>query len=211
MADKTTFIKIDRNILNWRWFRNPRILSVFIWLLLKANIKDGSFEKETIPRGSLVTSNAHIAEGCGLTISNVRTALENLESTGEIERTVKNHYQIITVKNYELYQSGISKSIGQLASNLDGNLDSNSQATLIATRNNQRNKEYKEWKEGEKRNGRSAPDAPSEPKRGTDAFRAKSHLLLKKDEGTLDDIPIEYRNGKYGSYTNFADYWESRQ
>ena len=44
MADKTTFIKLDRNIIYWRWYKNPKMLSVFIWLLVKANIKEGHFE-----------------------------------------------------------------------------------------------------------------------------------------------------------------------
>lgn len=135
MADKTTFIKLDRNIINWRWFSSSKILSVFIWLIIKANIKEGHFQQDTIKRGSLATSNAHIAEGCGLTVSNVRTALADLESTGEISRVTRNHYQIITVNNYESYQSGISKTECPITSNLDGNSQ--------ATRNNQINKEYK--------------------------------------------------------------------
>ena len=114
MADKTTFVKLDRNIINWRWFQNSKILHVFLWLLLKANIKEGHFEKDTIGRGSLVTSNAHIAQACGLTIDNVRTALANLENTGEITRVIRNRYQIITVSNYEAYQSDIRKLPGQI-------------------------------------------------------------------------------------------------
>ncbi len=153
MADKTTFIKIDRNIVNWGWFKSSKILHVFMWLLIKANIKEGHFQKDIINRGSLATSNAHIADGCGLTIDNVRTALANLESTGEITRTVRNHYQIITIVNYESYQSDITKSRRQIPSNPDGK----SQATAIANPNNQRIKEYKN---GKKERSRSAPDSP---------------------------------------------------
>lgn len=148
MADRSTYIKLDRNIINWRWFGNSTVLSVFIWLLVKANIKEGHFERETVKRGSLVTSNAHIAESCGLTISKVRTALMSLEQTGEIVRNIRNHYQIITIVNYEMYQSDRSKSTYQIASNLD----SRSQAD----RNNQRIKEYK--------NGKNIP--PKSPKGG---------------------------------------------
>ena len=194
MADKTTFIKLDRNIVNWRWFQNPKILSVFLWLLIKANVKEGHFQKDTIERGSLATSNAHIAEGCGITISNVRTALANLEETGEIAREVRNHYQIIRIVNYESYQSAISKTTGQIASNLD----SNSQATLIADRNNQRIKERK--------NKRIKETPSGTPLRGTDEFRRVSHLLLNRDEGTVDDIPFNYRE----QFKSFSEYWEVR-
>ena len=117
MADKTTFIKLDRNIISWRWFKNSKILSVFIFLLIKANIKEGHFEKDTIQRGSLATSNASIANGTGLTIQNVRTALADLEETGEITRESRNHYQIVTIVNYDSYQLDRSKSIGQLTTN----------------------------------------------------------------------------------------------
>lgn len=203
MADKTTFIKIDRNIIHWRWFQNPKILSVFIWLLIKANVKDGSFEKDIVHRGSLITSNGHIAEGCGLTISNVRTALANLEETGEIVRTVRNHYQFITIVNYESYQSDISKTRGQLASNLDGNLDGNSQAN----RNNQRIKEDKNERKKEE-NG-SVFDSPiGKVTRGTDKFRNVSHLILKPEEGTEDDIPVRYRdmcNGDFATYVRYRN------
>lgn len=155
MADKTTFIKIDRNIINWGWFKKTKVLHVFLWLLIKANIKEGHFEKDTVKRGSLVTSNAHIAEGCGLTINNVRTALGNLEKTGEITRTIRNHYQIINIVNYESYQSDMSKSRQQPTSNLD----SNSQATSMANHNNQRKKEEK--KERRKEEGSLRSDSPS--------------------------------------------------
>ena len=201
MADKTTYIKIDRNILHWRWFQTPKVLSVFIWLLIKANIRDGSFEKDIVHRGSLITSNAHIAEGCGLTISNVRTALANLEETGEIKREVRNHYQLITISNYELYQSDIPKTRGQIASNLDSNLDGNSQAN----RNNQRKKEGKEEKK--EKEDASVFDSPiGKVTRGTDRFRSVSHLILSAEQGTIDDIPIMYRDGTYQSFKKFADY-----
>lgn len=145
MADKSTFIKLDRNIINWRWFTNSKILSVFIWLILKANIKTGHFEKDTIARGSLVTSNAHIATGCGLTIQNVRTALADLEETGEISRIIRNHYQVITIINYEKYQVGVSKTIGQLTSNPDSNSQAtHKQLTTIKEYKNGKNKKIKE-------------------------------------------------------------------
>ena len=203
MADKSTFIKLDRNILYWRWFQNSKILHVFLWLLLKANIKDGFFEKDTIQRGSLATSNASIAQGCGLTIDNVRTALANLEETGEITRKSRNHYQVITINNYELYQSAIGKSGGQIPSNTDGK----SQATAIANPNNQRI--YKNGKNGKKEKEEDGLvfDSPiGKVKRGTDAFRSVSHLILKPEEGTVDDIPMIYRD----QHKTFAEYSRSR-
>ena len=193
MAEKTTFIKLDRNIINWRWFSNSKILSVFIWLIIKANIKEGHFQQDTIKRGSLATSNAHIAEGCGLTVSNVRTALADLESTGEISRVTRNHYQIITVNNYESYQSGISKTECPIASNLDGNSQ--------ATRNNQRIKEYKNGKK-EKNKEKSPSTSPLSG--GVDVPYASR--MKPMDEGTVDDITDEYKD----MFSTYPDYWRFR-
>lgn len=206
MADKTTFIKIDRNIINWRWYTNPKILSVFLWLIIRANVKEGHFQKDTIKRGSLATSNAHIAEGCGVTISNVRTALANLEETGEISRINRNHYQIITINNYESYQSAITKKEEQLASNLD----SNSQATRkqLATIKEYKNKRIKEKEEEDDSLFYDSPIG--RVKRGTDQFRSVSHLILKPNEGTVDDIPTKYRDGTYNNFNSFAKYHKWR-
>lgn len=197
MADKTTFIKIDRNIINWRWFQSPKILSVFLWLLIKANIKEGHFKHDAISRGSLATSNAHIAEGCGITISNVRTALSNLEETGEIKRESRNHYQIITIVNYDSYQLDRSKSIEQIATNLD----SNSQATRkqIATI-----KEYKNIKNGKKEKNKEKKPSPS-PLDGVGDV-PKAVKLKPIGEGTVDDIPEEFRD----FCKTYEEYWGFR-
>ena len=48
---KTTYIKLDRNILNWRWYKDANTFRLFIHLLLKANIRDHDFEHVTIRRG----------------------------------------------------------------------------------------------------------------------------------------------------------------
>ena len=104
MADHTTFIKLDRNILNWRWFKNSVTYHIFSLLLLDANYEDHDFGKETIHRGELATSYQSIAESCGLSVSTVRRVLHNLEETGEIKRVVKDHYQIIKVVKYNEYQ-----------------------------------------------------------------------------------------------------------
>lgn len=195
MADKSTFIKLDRNIIHWRWFGNPKILSVFIWLIVKANIKAGYFEKDKIERGSLVTSNAHIAEGCNLTIQNVRTALADLEETGEIKRIQRNHYQVITIVNYESYQADSRKSIGQLTGNLDGNSQAtNRQLTTI--------KEYKNIRMERRKEKSLRSDSPSEKEFPC----GKSGNLKPRDEGTADDIPEIYRS----IYKTYPEYYDSR-
>ena len=101
------YIVLTEDFLNWRWFKFPKVTHVFIYLLLFANTKAQYHGKDKIRRGSIVTTNECIANECGLTIQNVRTALSNLEQTGEITRERRNRYQIITITNYEQYKDDI--------------------------------------------------------------------------------------------------------
>ena len=110
MAEKSTFIMLDRNILNWRWYKNPNTMRMFIHLLLKANVKDHKLYDYTIRRGQAVVSIESLAENLGITSSQVRTALGHLKKTGEITSESTNQFQIITIVNYSLYQSNLANN-----------------------------------------------------------------------------------------------------
>ena len=197
MAEQSTFVKVDRNLKRWRWFKDRITFQVFMLLIMDANIEEHDFYNRTIHRGQVVTSVASIGNSCNLTTQQVRTALKHLKSTGEITIESTNRYQVITIVNYCLYQD---KTTNRLT---------NKQQTdnKQITNKQQRLKNIKNDKNEKNKKGRSAPDSPSGiPQRGTDAFRVKSHLLLSEDEGTVDDIPMMYRD----MFDNFADYWRYR-
>lgn len=98
------YIKIDRKILEWEWYKNLNTCRLFFHMLLKANWKDGRFEGNDIPRGSFVTSVKKLAFETDLTEDEVRTALKHLIKTGEITKRPTNKFTVITVSKYELYQ-----------------------------------------------------------------------------------------------------------
>lgn len=105
MADKTTWIKIDRNILHWGWYQDANTMRVFLHLLLTANVKPHKFMGVTIGRGEVATSYTKLAETLEISIQNARTAILHLKSTGEI--TVKPHpkFTVISIVNYTSYQA----------------------------------------------------------------------------------------------------------
>lgn len=108
------YIRIDRKILDWEWWSDLNTFRLFLYILLKANWKDGRFQGVDVPRGSLATSYQTLATETGLSISKVRTSLDNLKKTGEL--TVKRHakFSVITVKNYCLYQSNDTVNDSQM-------------------------------------------------------------------------------------------------
>ena len=98
------YIKIDRKIMDWEWYKNINTKVLFLHCLLKANWKDGKFEGKLIKRGSFITSTKKLSNELCLTEDEVRTAMKHLITTGEITKQTTNKYTVITVSNYELYQ-----------------------------------------------------------------------------------------------------------
>lgn len=121
MANKTTFVKLDRNILEWRWYKDQNTKALFIHLLLKANIRPHGFRTVTINRGELATSYASLAAETGLSIQNVRTALAHLETTGEVTRKQHSKFVVISIPQYDLYQSQLTGNQHATNTQLTGN------------------------------------------------------------------------------------------
>ena len=121
MANKTTFVKLDRNILGWRWYKDQNTKALFIHLLLKANIRPHGFRTVTINRGELATSYASLAAETGLSIQNVRTALAHLETTGEVTRKQHSKFVVISIPQYDLYQSQLTGNQQATNTQLTGN------------------------------------------------------------------------------------------
>ncbi len=102
---KSTFIKLNRNILHWRWYQDGNTFRVFVHFLLTANIKPTMFRDIYIDRGELLSSYDCVANTLKLSKQEVRTAFRHLKATGEITVRRYSKFSIISVVNYELYQA----------------------------------------------------------------------------------------------------------
>lgn len=109
MPEPSTFIKLDRNILKWGWYKNANTFRLFVHLLLTANVKNGKFETIVVKRGQIATSQSKLAEQLGLSVKAVRIALEHLKRTGEVAVKTTSKYSIITIKKYNEYQNTAGK------------------------------------------------------------------------------------------------------
>jgi hypothetical protein len=107
------FIKVERDIRNWRWYCDSNTFRVFFHLLLCANFTDCEFEEYLIKRGQLVTGRKKLASELNITERQVRTALGHLKATNEIAIEPHTKYSIITIKNYDKYQSATSRMSGK--------------------------------------------------------------------------------------------------
>lgn len=110
------YIKINRSILEWEWYKNINTKILFLHMLLKANWKDYKFEGKEINRGSFVSSISNLAFETSLTEREIRTAISHLKTTGEVTSKGHNKYTVFTVVKYNLYQS-IDKQIDKQETN----------------------------------------------------------------------------------------------
>ncbi len=141
MNDDKTFIKIFRKIFEWEWYSDVNVCRVFIHLLLKANHKPNRWKGQVIERGSLVTSYAKLGKQTTLSIQSVRTCLNKLKSTNELTIKTTNKFTIISLTNYDNYQS--YKKENNTIDNTENNKQlTNNQQTInkqLTTNNNVKN------------------------------------------------------------------------
>ena len=197
MAEKSTFIKLDRNILKWRWWGDNNTLKVFLWLLISVNTADHDFEADTIHRGEIATSIENVKKVCQMSYDEVRTALNHLKKTGEVTIRRSSRYLVITVVEYDRYQ-GSPNHFPITSQSLPN------QIPIISQQYKNIKKDKKDKKE--KNNiGRSAP--PSPPGGSSGGWNnGKSDRMKPRDMGTAEDIPERYRE----RFNTYAEYWDWR-
>lgn len=130
------YIALHRSILDWEWYEDINVSRLFIHLLLRANHADNKWQGIEIKRGQLLTSRDHLASESRLSIMQVRTSLNKLKSTSEITIKTTSRYSLITINNYNLYQSGNQPTNKRVTSNQPA---SNQQVTTNNNDNNDNN------------------------------------------------------------------------
>lgn len=110
------WIKLHKKFLDWKWYKNKNTKILFIHCLLKANWKDGFYEDVEVKRGSFITGRKQLSKELGLTEQEIRTAINHLKSTNEITVKTTNSFSIISINNYDKYQT-INQPFNQRTTN----------------------------------------------------------------------------------------------
>lgn len=130
------FLKLYYKLLDWEWYTNANVMRLFIHCLLKANKRPKKWQGYTIERGSFITSYENLAFELGLTVQQIRTAINKLKSTGEITYQSTSQYSIITVKNWNEYQPDNTQNNNQITNEQQTN---NKQITTTIECKNDKN------------------------------------------------------------------------
>lgn len=107
------WVKCYRKEIDWEWYKVPNTAHLFHHLLLMANHKDGKWRGIDVPKGCLITSLDKLSSQTGLSVKEVRTALNNLIRTKCVAKSTTHRYTLLKVENYEMYQ-GEGKPTGML-------------------------------------------------------------------------------------------------
>ena len=136
------WIKIHRKFLDWQWFKKPEAVQLFIYMLLKANHKDGNWQGHEIKKGQFITSAQTISNDTKLSLQVVRTLLKKFELTNEIIVKSTNKFTMLTICKYECYQDESNTINKQLT-----NKQQTTNKQLTTNKNEKNNKEniYREF------------------------------------------------------------------
>ncbi|SDI14951.1 hypothetical protein SAMN05192534_12330 [Alteribacillus persepolensis] len=119
------YIKLYRSLLDDHLFieSTPEQKVIMIALLLMVNHKENDWEwkgeRYTVQPGQVITSLPKIAEkaGKGISVQNVRTALNRLKKHGFLTDKSTNKNRLITIVNWGKYQGSANESTDELTGN----------------------------------------------------------------------------------------------
>jgi hypothetical protein len=189
------WIKLHRSLLSWEWYSDIPTKTVFIHLLLSANHADASFRGRKILRGQRWTSIGHLANETGLTVKQVRVAIEKLQSTKELTSEGASDGTMITVCKYDSYQeipTPNGKPKGEQRAN-------KGQATGQTKGNKQ---EEEEGLEEEQEQEKALPPPPPHPliawivKNAPRVQQLKQPLTNDEAQRIMDELAIDSENKK---------------
>ena len=94
------FVAFPRSLTTWEWYDDPNTCRLFFHLMLTANWEPKSWHGIVIEPGSRVASIQVLSAETGLTVRNVRTALERLKSTGYLTIKSTNKYSVVSLNHW---------------------------------------------------------------------------------------------------------------
>lgn len=106
-----SFVLLNRKILEWEWYEDHKMFKLFLHCLVKANWRNKKWKGISIERSTFITSLGKLSDETGLTVKEVRGALDRLQKTGELKLNTPKKgkkgkpYTLVKVCNYNSYQS----------------------------------------------------------------------------------------------------------
>lgn len=112
MNTKNSWIKLPRKFMNWQWYQDAKMVHLYLYLLLNANIEDVQRLGISIKRGECLVSLTTLESDTGISRMSLKTCLKKLKETREIKYRKLNKGRIIVLSNFNMFQPiGIDESV----------------------------------------------------------------------------------------------------
>jgi len=102
------WISLHRKILDNPLFKDPQALTLWVYLLLRANHSDTKalVGNKAIPvkRGEFITGRKSLATSTGINESKIQRLLKLFENEHQIKQQTFTKYRLISIANYSQYQ-----------------------------------------------------------------------------------------------------------
>lgn len=98
------WIKLHRKLIDWEWYQEPKMVHLFIHLLLMANHEPGKWKGIEVQGGQVLTGLDSLNKATGISIQGLRTCLGRMEKSRELTNKSTNRFRLITLCNYSTYQ-----------------------------------------------------------------------------------------------------------
>ena len=174
------WVKLHRKLLLNPIIQKPHLLQLFIYCILKANHDTEKFfwgtEEIEVKRGQFVTGRFSLSQDLKCNVSTIYKRLQTLRKTGLLNTKSNNKNTLVTIINYELYQSDIDKS------NSKRNNKVTTKEQQSNTNKNDKNERTKELK---------------------DIYKKAQHLFLTKEE--YDKLVLEYGQARVDDKLEYAE------
>jgi hypothetical protein len=102
------WIKLHRQLIERGWLKNPKLLTFWIYCLLKAThqpvkAKVG-YQEVDLEAGQFIFGLRKASDESFLSVRTIRTCLDFLRKAGNLTIKTTNRFSIISIINWELYQ-----------------------------------------------------------------------------------------------------------
>lgn len=104
------WIKLHRKFLEWEWIQDPKMVSLFIHILIHANHEQKRWKGVLVDRGQMITGLRSLSANTGISMRSLRTCLERLKSTHEVTIKTTHKFSIITITKWDTYQGYTQKN-----------------------------------------------------------------------------------------------------
>lgn len=125
------WIKLHRKLKNSLVFDNPDLLKVWIWCLLKATHDDYiqmiGLQEVELEKGQFIFGRKVAANELKMSESKTYRLIKKLETMQNLNIKANNKYSIVTIENWELYQSDNNNSEQQFEQQMNNKRTTNEQ------------------------------------------------------------------------------------